>query len=126
MVFFDLKEKTGIQPEAATEMNFVQKNRFTAGKLAMYRGTGNDLITFTGRAGKNDEVVLMPYFGTEKKDDWYLTYPAFQVAAAKKGMENPERKKLILNIMQERSRFYSHSIMYRNRLSVSYPSFKAL
>ena len=98
--FFDLKEKTGIQPEAATEMNFVQKNRFTAGKLAMYRGTGNDLITFTGRAGKNDEVVLMPYFGTEKKDDWYLTYPAFQVAAAKKGMESPERKKLILEIMQ--------------------------
>ena len=35
--FFDLKEKTGIQPEAATEMNFVPKSRFTAGKLAMYR-----------------------------------------------------------------------------------------
>lgn len=98
--FFDLKEKTGIQPDAVTEMNFVPKNRFTAGKLAMYRGTGNDLITFTGRVGKHDEVILMPYFGTEKKDDWYLTYPAFQVAVAKKSMEKPERKKLILDIMR--------------------------
>ncbi|MGM9581209.1 MAG: extracellular solute-binding protein [Anaerovibrio sp.] len=98
--FFDLKEKTGIPPEATGDMNFVQKARFTEGKMAMYRGTGNDLITFPGRAGKNDEVILMPYFGTTNKDDWYLTYPAFQVAVAKKGMEKPERRKLILEIME--------------------------
>ena len=41
----------------------------------------------------------MPYFGQTEQDNWYLTYPTFQIAASNKGMDDPEREKLILDIM---------------------------
>ena len=41
----------------------------------------------------------MPYFGQTEQDNWYLTYPTFQIAASKKGMDDPQREKLILEIM---------------------------
>ena len=63
----------------------------------MFRGTGADVISFPGRG--NDEVLLLPYFGRTELDNWYLTYPAFQIAASKQGMDDPEREKLILDIM---------------------------
>ena len=70
---------------------------FSEGKAAMFRGTGADVISFPGRG--EDEVLLMPYFGQTEQDNWYLTYPTFQIAASKKGMDDPEREKLILDIM---------------------------
>lgn len=95
--FFDVKEKTGIG-EAETEMvNLNPKELYTVGKLAMYRGTGTDVIAFPGREG--DKSILMPYFGSTEKDNWYLTYPSFHVAASKKAMEDPEREELLLKIM---------------------------
>lgn len=95
--FFDMKEKTGLgMPETAME-NRDPKILYMQGKLAMYRGTGTDVINFPGREG--DQSVLLPYFGDTAKDNWYLTYPAFQVAACKQGMENPKREALILDIM---------------------------
>lgn len=96
--FFDVKEKTGIG-EAETKMtNQNPKELYTAGKLAMYRGTGTDVIAFPGREG--DRSILLPYFGNTEKDNWYLTYPSFHVAASKKAMENPEREELIQRIME--------------------------
>ena len=95
--FFDMKEKTGIG-EAETKMvNLNPKELYTVGKLAMYRGTGTDVIASPGREG--DRSILMPYFGSTEKDNWYLTYPSFHVAASKKAMENPERKELLMKIM---------------------------
>lgn len=95
--FFDMKEKTGIG-EAETKMtNQNPKELYTAGKLAMYRGTGTDVIAFAGREG--DRSILLPYFGDTEKENWYLTYPSFHVGASRKAMENPEREKLILSIM---------------------------
>ena len=41
----------------------------------------------------------VPYFGQTGQDNWYLTYPTFQIAASRNGMDNPERRKLILDIM---------------------------
>ena len=70
---------------------------FTEGKAAMFRGTGADVISFPGRG--DDEVMLLPYFGQTEQDNWYLTYPTFQIAASKKGMDDPKREKLILDIM---------------------------
>ena len=95
--FFDFKEKTGLGAEDATYPNRIPKEMFSEGKAAMYRGTGADVITFPGRG--EDEVLLMPYFGQTEQDNWYLTYPAFQIAASKKGMDDPAREKLILDIM---------------------------
>lgn len=95
--FFDMKEKTGIG-EAETKMvNLDPKELYIDGKLAMYRGTGTDVIAFPGREG--DRSILMPYFGSTEKDNWYLTYPSFHVAASKKAMEDPKREELLMRIM---------------------------
>ena len=69
---------------------------FQSGELAMMRGTGNETAI---RDSKNGEHILMPYFGESEEDSWYLTYPAFQLAASAKGTEREERKELILRIM---------------------------
>ena len=94
--FFDVAEKVGLSEEAEF-VNRTPKDMFTEGKAAMYRGTGADVITFPGRG--EDKVSLYPYFGDKESENWYLTYPAFQVAASNKGMDDPEREKLILDIM---------------------------
>ena len=95
--FFDFKEKVGLGVEDATYQNITPKEMFSEGKAAMFRGTGADVITFPGRG--QDEVLLIPYFGQTEQDNWYLTYPTFQIAASKKGMDDPDREKLILDIM---------------------------
>ena len=95
--FFDFKEKANLGAEDAAYPNRTPKEMFSEGKAAMYRGTGADVITFPGRG--QDEVLLMPYFGQTEQDNWYLTYPTFQIAASNKGMDDPEREKLILDIM---------------------------
>lgn len=95
--FFDFKEKVGLGAEDATYPNRTPKDMFSAGEAAMFRGTGADVITFPGRG--QDEVLLLPYFGQTEQDNWYLTYPTFQIAASNKGMDDPEREKLILDIM---------------------------
>lgn len=94
--FFDMTEKAGLGEEVEM-VNRTPKDMFMEGKAAMYRGTGADVITFPGRG--NDKVSLLPYFGDKEGENWYLTYPAFQVAASNNGMDNPEREKLILDIM---------------------------
>ena len=95
--FFDFKEKVGLGAEDAAYPNRTPKDMFSEGKAAMYRGTGADIITFPGRG--QDEVLLMPYFGQTEQDNWYLSYPTFQIAASSKGMDDPERENLILAIM---------------------------
>lgn len=95
--FFDFKEKAGLGAEDAAYPNRTPKDMFSAGEAAMFRGTGADVITFPGRG--QDEVLLLPYFGQTEQDNWYLTYPTFQIAASNKSMDDPEREKLILDIM---------------------------
>ena len=95
--FIDFSQKAGLGEEDASYPNRTPKDMFSEGKAAMYRGTGADVITFPGRG--QDEVLLMPYFGKTEHDNWYLTYPTFQIAASNKGMDDPAREKLILDIM---------------------------
>ncbi len=95
--FFDMKEKMRWNAEDATHNNWHPKKYYIEGAQAMYRGTGTDLELFPAR--QKDKAFLVPYYGDTAKDNWYLTYPAFQVAASKKGMDKPERRKLILAIM---------------------------
>ena len=94
--FFDMKEKFGWGAEETKHSNWYPKKQLTEGKLAMYRGTGTDLELFVRKGDKN---LMLPYLGNTQKENWFLTYPAFQVAASKKGMESPKRRKLILDIM---------------------------
>ena len=95
--FFDMKEKTALGEKEIKMVNLDPKDLYTKGKLAMYRGTGTDVITFPGREG--DSSILMPYFGSTERDNWYLIYPSFHVAASKAAMEDPEREELLLKIM---------------------------
>ena len=95
--FFDFADKVGLGAEDAAYPNRTPKEMFTAGTAAMFRGTGADVISFPGRG--QDEVLLLPYFGQSEQDNWYLTYPTFQIAASNKGMDDPEREALILDIM---------------------------
>ena len=94
--FFELKNKMGWTAEEAKFSNWYPKKQFTEGRLAMYRGTGTDLELFIRGTDNN---IMLPYLGNSQKENWFLTYPAFQVAASKKGMESPKRRKLILEIM---------------------------
>ncbi len=67
------------------------KNR----EVAMIRTTSNESVKYEALG----ESVLMPYYGEREENNWYLTYPAFQVAANVNAEESPERKELILRIM---------------------------
>lgn len=96
--FYDLKEKTGLGKAETKMTNQNPKELYTQGKLAMYRGTGTDVMAFSGRKG--DRSILLPYFGDTEKENWYLTYPSFHVGASKKAMKNPKREKLIQSIME--------------------------
>lgn len=95
--FFDFKDRAGITSEQLDMVNLDPKDLYMQGKLAMYRGTGTDVIAFPGRDG--DKSILLPYFGDTEDDNWYLTYPSFHVGASRKAMEDPEREKLIMEIM---------------------------
>ena len=95
--FFAMKRGVGLGREDTLLRNRDVKALYAEGKVAMYRGTGQDLVKFSGREG--DVSILLPYFAEKEEENCYLTYPAFQVALAKRGMENPEREKLLLEIL---------------------------
>ncbi len=69
-------------------------DEYTAGRAAMFRGTGEDAARY---GGEGRESLLMPYFGSSPEDNWYLTYPAFQIAA--KETTDPGRRELILDVI---------------------------
>lgn len=85
----------GIVPED-TEGSLSVFDGYTAGGTAMVRGTGDEASRYSD---DKRESVLMPYYGENQEENWYLTYPAFQMAASARAQENPERKQLILDIM---------------------------
>lgn len=66
-----------------------------SGETAMIRTTPNESDVY----GVSDYCLLLPYFGETAEDSWYLTYPAFQVAANVEGTEDAARKELILDIL---------------------------
>ncbi|MCM1100106.1 MAG: ABC transporter substrate-binding protein [Clostridium sp.] len=66
-----------------------------SGEAAMIRATPEEANLY----GAADDCMLLPYFGDTAQTGWYLTYPAFQVAANAEGTEDPARKELILKVM---------------------------
>lgn len=95
--FFDLKDKADITSDQTDLTNMDPVGMYMKGELAMYRGTGTDVIAFSAREG--DKSLLLPYFGNEEDDNWYLTYPSFHVGASREATADPEREKLIMDIM---------------------------
>ncbi|MCM1537557.1 MAG: ABC transporter substrate-binding protein [bacterium] len=69
---------------------------YMAGETAMARGTADDAERY---GGVGRESVLVPYYGATEAENWYLTYPAFQIAASVRAEKDPKRKQLILDIM---------------------------
>lgn len=67
---------------------------YRAGETAMIRGTCGEASLY----GVEADSVMLPYFGST--ENWYLTYPAFQAAASARAEESPERKELILRILE--------------------------
>ncbi len=68
---------------------------FQENETAMIRGTSAEAV----RYNVEEKAVMIPYCGETKEDSWYLSYPAFQIAANVKAEESPKREKLILDIM---------------------------
>lgn len=64
-------------------------------EVAMIRATASEARL----NGIDGETVMLPFFGGAEEDNRYLTYPAFQVAASASNGEEPERRRLILDIM---------------------------
>ncbi|MCM1307744.1 MAG: ABC transporter substrate-binding protein [Butyrivibrio sp.] len=94
---YEFIEHTGI---TADDLNLTYEgvfDKYAAGETAMIRGTGDETERY-----KTDETdsVLMPYYGDSESGNRYLTYPAFQIAASIRAEETPERKELILDILE--------------------------
>ncbi len=68
---------------------------YQAGEAAMIRGTCAEAAVY----GAEEGTVMLPYFGETEEENWFLTYPAFQVAASARAGEDPARKSLILDIL---------------------------
>lgn len=88
---------TGVVPEDAGLSHQEVQEAYRNGEAAMIRGTGNEEAIRYSQAG---DALLMPYFGETQEDSWYLTYPAFQVAASARAQESPQRRELILKILE--------------------------
>lgn len=86
---------TGIDASDLTNDTAVLFQSLENGETAMIRTTPDESNTY----GVSDYCLLLPYFGETEEESWYLTYPAFQVAARTEGTEDPARKALILEIM---------------------------
>lgn len=84
---------TGISSDELTNDAMDIFDAFGKEEAAMIRGTAGEAAAYN----LTDRSVMLPYFGETKEDGWYLTYPAFQVAA--KETEDPVRRQLILDIM---------------------------
>ena len=95
--FFDMKAKTGLGEAETRLRNEDAKQPYLKGELAMYRGTGRDMMTFPAR--RNDVGVMLPYFADDAGSGCYLTYPAFHVALSKRGTADPEHEKLVLEVL---------------------------
>lgn len=65
-------------------------------RTAMIRGTCDEAVKY----GAEEGTVMIPYCGEAEENSWYLTYPAFQVAASAGAEESPARKQLIFDIME--------------------------
>lgn len=65
-------------------------------ETAMIRGTSSEADYY----GVAQDSVLAPYYGVSEESSWYLTYPAFQIAANVSAEESKERQDLIFRIME--------------------------
>lgn len=88
-------EYTGLADEESEDGIAKVYEMYKNHEFAIMRGTAEE----ARQNGVDGESLLMPYFGSTEEENRYLTYPAFQVAANASAEKDPDRKKLILDIM---------------------------
>lgn len=91
----DFIDDTGLDASALEGDTAAIFAEYRNGETAMIRATCGE----AGFYGVEEDSVMMPYYGDSLEDSWYLSYPAFQVAASARAEESPEREKLIFDIM---------------------------
>lgn len=71
---------------------------FQNGEVAMIRSGGSNTVAFQKEG--NVDAVILPYFG-ENGEEWYLTYPAFQIAVNKNINDKTKREQAlqVLSVM---------------------------
>ncbi|MCM1159439.1 MAG: extracellular solute-binding protein [Clostridium sp.] len=88
-------EYSGIDESELTGNPGDSFEELAAGRTAVIRTTPDE----TNNYDMPENCLFLPYFGETANSSWYLTYPAFQVAANVQGTEDSDRKELILDIM---------------------------
>ncbi len=88
----------GWEPEVASTRYVDWEEPFKQGKLAITRGTGNDLKAL--RADGMNGVVLLPYYSADSPDGWMLTYPSMQIAINKAVEQDETRRRNAMRIVE--------------------------
>lgn len=92
----ELIDQAGLGPEDLETDTPDVFGAYQRHETAMIRGTCNEASVY----GVAEDSVMMPYYGETEEENWYLTYPAFQVAASARAEEDPGRRELIFDIME--------------------------
>ena len=97
-VFERMQEFIGSSGVTQADLKYEHEKVFTMyenRETAMMRGTGDEAIRYS----IDKESLLIPYYGAEEEDNWYLTYPAFQAAVNRDAENDPEREQLMKEIL---------------------------
>lgn len=87
---------TGLGEDATTRGYTVTKDDFAAGKVAMIRGTAQDLAEYS----KYHTCKLLPYYGDNKGNNWILVSPKFHVALNAQIEKDTEKYRLVKKVLQ--------------------------
>ena len=82
-------------PEDTSRGYSMTLNDLSEGKLAMLRGTSSDIISYS----PHGNIVMLPYFGETKEENWLLTVPAFHVALNGKLAQDQEKQAKVLEVL---------------------------
>ena len=88
-------EDARLVPEDTSRGYSMTLEDLAEGRLAMLRGTTSDIISYSDHGN----MVLLPYFGKTKEDNWLLTVPAFHVALNGKLAEDQKRQSQVLEVL---------------------------
>lgn len=85
-----LPEDTELSYDPVIEM-------FEDGRVAMIRSGGSNVVAF--HEANTVDAVILPYFG-QNGEQWYLTYPAFQVAVNKDLEKDKKKQEQALQVLR--------------------------
>lgn len=96
--FEQYMKDTRLKPEDANIAFDKVKPAFLKGEAAIIRGTASDCVVLKQEYNLN--TTILPYFGETEKDNWLLTYPAFQVAVNKKVEQDKSKADAVIKVLE--------------------------